>query len=305
MASSWRKGTKKQYAVYINKWKAFCDKKCSNYLYSDVQAILEFLSDIFFDKGAGYSVINLARSALSSFVILRDTMFTVGNHPFIQRFMKGVFQLRPPKPRYMEMWDVNLVFNFLRSWSPAHILDLKKLTLKLCVIIALISAQRIQSLHYLSLDGMVLRDNAVTFHLHDLLKQSKPGNYSHSVKLQAYPPDRRLCVVRYLQEYISRTRRIRASERYLFVSYKKPYHRVSSQTIARWIKEVLEAAGIDTEIYKAHSTRAASTSAANKGNFPVSKILAQAGWANERTFRKYYNKPCPAEKTFVETIIKK
>ncbi|XP_072174670.1 uncharacterized protein [Diadema setosum] len=57
---------------------------------------------------------------------------------------------------------------------------------------------------------------------------SKPGNYSHSVKLQAYPPDRRLCVVRYLQEYIRRTRRIRASERYLFVSYKKPYHRLES-----------------------------------------------------------------------------
>lgn len=304
MASSWRKGTKKQYVTYINKWRTFCSRKRINYLYTDIQAILEFLSDIFFDKGASYSVINSARSALSSFVILRDTMFTVGNHPFIQRFMKGIFQLRPPKPRYMETWDVNVVFNFLRSWSPAHVLDLKKLTLKLCVIIALISAQRIQSLHYLSMEGMVLRDSAVTFRFHDLLKQSKPGNHTHSVKLQAYPPDRRLCVVRYLREYIRRTHKIRAREQYLFVSYKKPHQRVTSQTIARWIKEVLEAAGIDTQVFKAHSTRSASTSAANKGHFPVTKILAQAGWANERTFRKYYNKPCQVEKTFAETIIK-
>ena len=304
MASSWRQSTKKQYVTYINKWKTFCCKKSISYLYSDVQCILEFFSDLYHDEGAGYSVINLARSALSAFVILKDTTFSVGTHPFIQRFMKGVFHLRPPKPRYMETWDVNIVFNYLRTWSPANALDLKRLTLKLCMIIALISAQRIQSLHYLNLEGIILRDNAVTFHFKDLLKQSKPGNHSASMKLKAYPQDRRLCVVKYLREYISRTHSIRAKEQYLFISHKKPYRRVTTQTIARWIKEVMEAAGIDTQIYKAHSTRAASTSAADKSNFPVSHILAQAGWTNERTFRKYYNKPCPSEKTYTEAIIK-
>lgn len=42
----------------------------------------------------------------------------------------------------------------------------------------------------------------------------------------------------------------------------KETNSVSSSTIARWLKEVLHLAGIDTSIFKAHSYRSASTSAA-------------------------------------------
>jgi hypothetical protein len=44
-------------------------------------------------------------------------------------------------------------------------------------------------------------------------------------------------------------------------------------------------------MFKAHSTRAASTSAASNRNVPISDILSTAGWSNERTFQVHYNKP--------------
>jgi hypothetical protein len=46
-------------------------------------------------------------------------------------------------------------------------------------------------------------------------------------------------------------------------------------------------AGINTKIYGAHSTRAASKSAAHKKNINANRILSAAGWSNETTFSKF------------------
>lgn len=46
----------------------------------------------------------------------------------------------------------------------------------------------------------------------------------------------------------------------LFITFKKPYHNATSQTIARWRKQTMFNSGIDTNQFTAHSTRHASTS---------------------------------------------
>ena len=49
--------------------------------------MLEFLSFLFHDKGLGYSAINTARCALSSFLLLGDGHDTVGSHPLVSKFV--------------------------------------------------------------------------------------------------------------------------------------------------------------------------------------------------------------------------
>ena len=71
----------------------------------------------------------------------------------------------------------------------------------------------------------------------------------------------------------------------------KPHSCVSKDTIARWIKAALKMAGIDVQVFKPHSTRAAATSAALRKGVPVSDILKVAGWSKETTFARFYNKP--------------
>ena len=297
ISASWRESTKKQYSVYIRKWNKFCSRKSLQIFHADVKDLLNFLSELFFDGDAGYSVINQARSALSSFVILRDNKYDIGNHPLISRFMRGVFHKKPPRPRYKEIWDASIVLNYLRKLSPRKKLDLRALTLKLCTLIALLAAQRVQSLHLLNLDCMVMKESEVIFHFKELLKQSRPGNADSTLRLKAYAPDRRLCIVHYLKEYIKRTETIRGQERALLISYQKPHKQVTTATISRWIKNTMAAAGINTDVYKAHSTRAASSSAANDSNLPIKSILEQAGWSNEKTFQQYYKKPREKTKT--------
>ena len=307
LVASWRASTQKQYCVYIKKWKSYCKSKKESHLQASVNFVLEFFSELYYVSGFGYNAINTTRSALASFLVLKDSTHTVGTHPIIARFMKGVFQLRPPRPRYVDIWDVNVVFRYLRKRSPANTLSLKDLTKKLCMLIALISTQRAQSLQLLRLDSMTLKDSSVTFYLDELLKQNKPGNTGFRIHMKAYPPDRRLCIINYIKHYLARTKDLRGKESRLFVSFRKPHTRVSSQTISRWIKDVMVEAGIDTSVYKAHSTRAAATSAASRADLPVSDILAKAGWSNEKTFKTFYHKPLQnnGEKCNTKALMKK
>lgn len=75
------------------------------------------------------------------------------------------------------------------------------------------------------------------------------------------------------------------------ISYQKPYQPVTSETIAWWLRLVLEKAGIDTTVFRAHSTRAASTSTAINAKVSVKTIMNAAGWSNALMFSKFYDKP--------------
>ena len=67
---------------------------------------------------------------------------------------------------------------------------------------------------------------------------------------------------------------------YVRFSYQKPHRPVSKDTVSRWLKMELQLAGIDTSTLSAHSTRAASTSAAKAQKLSITTIMASAGWSS-------------------------
>ena len=99
-----------------------------------------------------------------------------------------------------------------------------------------------------------------------------------------------LCVVNVLKVYIEHTKILRKNETQLFISFMKPYAAVSKDTISRWLKRVLEEAGVDVEVFKAHSTRAASCAKAKSDDIPIDEIMKTAGWTNNKTYKKFYEK---------------
>ena len=103
-------------------------------------------------------------------------------------------------------------------------------------------------------------------------------------------PDRRLCLVTYISEYISRTKNLRKKTVQLFLTTQKPHGAASKETISKWIRTVMLMAGLDITISTPHSIKGASTSTALKARVPQETILATAGWARNSTFRQYYNK---------------
>lgn len=263
-------------------------------------SVLDFLT-LLYQQGLTYSAINTARSALSSYITLENGT-CVGKHPLVSRLMKGIFQEKPPRPKYTEIWDVSIVLSYLQTLSPVDKLSLKELTFKLVVLILLVSGQRGQTVHLLNIDHMTSVNNCYTFQIVDHLKQSRPGVKNPLVELRPFE-DKTLCVVSTLKEYLTRTQSLRGSESQLFISYAKPFRKVSRETISRWVKFALTASGIDTSRFKPHSTRAASTSAASNASVSLDDILHTAGWSSESTFAKFYNKPIVKENTFADKVL--
>ena len=180
--ASWRDGTKKKYSTYITKWQTFCNQRRISHFQPSVVSVLDFLT-LLYQRGLTYSAINTARSALSGYITLENGA-CAEKHPLVSRLMKGIFQEKPPRPKYKEIWDVSIVLSYLQSLSPVDKLPLKELTLKLVLLILLVSGQRGQTVHLLSIDHMVSVNSCYTFQIVDHLKQGRPGVKNPLVELR-------------------------------------------------------------------------------------------------------------------------
>ncbi|KAJ8302327.1 hypothetical protein KUTeg_021314 [Tegillarca granosa] len=63
----------------------------------------------------------------------RQTLPLIGGHDFkhsvlLTRFLKSVYNIIPPLPRYVATWDVSVLLRYLLKMYPLHQLDLKDLT---------------------------------------------------------------------------------------------------------------------------------------------------------------------------------
>ena len=129
--------------------------------------------------------------------------------------------------------------------------------------------------------------------VHEKLKQTKPGRHLELIELLAFPEDKELCVVQHLREYIHRTDPLRKENSQLLLSYLKPFKPIARDTVSRWVKKVLQSAGIDITKYSAHSCSAASTSNFKVKGLNIAEIMTSAGWSTASTFARLYDKPVP------------
>ena len=186
----------------------------------------------------------------------------VGTHPFISKLMKGIFNLRPSCPRHVQTWDVSVVLHYLKFLSPAPLLSMKNLTLKLAMLMALISLSRANLLHKLDLRFRMFKRYGVLFTVPPVRKSSRVTSSPIDITFPAFPQDRRLCVVNYRKTHKRRTKSFcqdcKDNPDPLFLSYYHPHRPIASCTVSRWFKYVLKPVGIDVSIYKGHSTRSAA-----------------------------------------------
>ena len=274
--SSWRPGTLSQYQGVYKKWSEFCSKNKCDVICPQLPLALSFLSDLFNDK-MSYSYINTARSALSSLVIVKDTDVPFGQLPVVKRFMKGIFEKRPALPKYKAIWNVNVVFKFIREQKPVGEIPLKELTQRLTFLLCLLSGQRCQTIHKLSLENMHMSEDKVTFSITEKLKHTRQGVHQQPLEFLAYKADRKLCIVTHIKHYIEKTNSLRQEEKQLLISFIKPHKAVSKEILSNWIKQFMKTAGIDTSVYTSHSTRSATTSYLASKQVDVNEILVAAG----------------------------
>ena len=293
MLKAKRASSLKLYETYSRRWLDFCSQHHYHCIYASIAQALGFLQHLL-DEGLGYSALNTARSTLSAFILL-PTGTPFGSDPDVKIFMRGAFNTAPPTPKYTATWDPATVLSFLETWSPAQDLSLEKLTIKLIVLILLVTGQRTQIISALDLKNMKKGSDVFNFAipLSDL-KQGRANYKPCSISLKQYDQNKRLCIFHYLTVYIQRTALLRKAHTRLILTTKKPFRPASKNTISRWVKHLLHLAGVDTTVFSAGSTRSASTSKAKSQGAPLDQILRMGGWTNSSTFTKFYDKPLVA-----------
>ena len=120
--------------------------------------------------------------------------------------LAGIFNSRPPQPKYCFIWNVQTVIEFIRKeWGRNQELSDKFLTYKLTMLLALKSASRALGLQHLNIKFMVKTPSSFTFNFHKLYKAWKKGKPPPSVVFHSFKEDSSLCVVELLNEYRKRS----------------------------------------------------------------------------------------------------
>ena len=251
---------------------------------ASLTSVLEFLSWLF-EKGFQYRSINVHCSALSSALPHIDGE-PIGQCLLVKRLMKGILRENPPLPRYKGLWDLDIVLNFLISLEENTDLDLKTLTKKLSMLLALAAPKRSPEIARLDVRFMQIDREGVVFQLPGLSKTQLDCNVKE-IFYPKYIEKPKLCVVDCLVCYLERTKEFRSNDKSepnpLLRTIIKPHRGVTANTLANWTKQIMKLSGIDVNKFKAHSTRGASKSKAKSCGVSVSEILKMADWSNIST----------------------
>ena len=260
--SSWRDKTNSNYNSVWKAWESWCAARGVHPFLSAISNVLDFLAEKY-AAGLKYCSLNWYRSALSLALLPVDG-FQVGQHPLVARLPKGVFNRRPPEPRYAETWEVSRVLSYLKSLGPNEDLSPKLHSQKLVVLLALVLAHRCLDLSRLTLQGKKYSAEGAVLRFAGLAKQGRPGKESslRPAVISPFPEDPLLCPVSCLKAYKKATGAFRGKDKLqLFLAINSPHSPVITSTIARWLKQAIMASGIDPQ-FSAHSTRGASSTAA-------------------------------------------
>lgn len=185
------------------------------------------------------------------------------------------------------------------SLEPLNTLDLKLLTYKLVCLLALATAHRVQTLSLIKISKILISEDKIIIDIVDQIKTSRVGAPQPSFILPFFNDRKSACVASVLLQYLDRTKELRQEEDYLFLTLKKPYHKASSQSISRWLKNCLTEAGVDRK-YTAHSTHEVWI-------YHVNIIKDTAGWSKDsQIFAKFYNRQIKLDKQlFVKSFFLK
>lgn len=262
-----------------------------------VELVLRFLT-IQYKKGVSYSSLNSFRSAISQL-----SGPEIGQDFRIKRFFRGVYHLRPSRPKYDEIWDPNVVLDYIRS-IPEENISLEMLTHKLATLMILATGQRVQTINSVNCSNIVRLDDRIEIRIPKRLKTSGKNKFQPTLILPFCRDDPVICVAKTLMDYLDKTKNLRGLESCLFITTAKPHKAATTQTLSRWIKTMLGRSGVDVAKFTAHSTRHASTSAAARKGINIDTICRAAGWTRgSKTFASFYNRPLSARNNFAEAIL--
>lgn len=292
--------TLRQYSAYLKMWWNFCIVKEHNPFIYTLDMAMTFLSTQF-QTGISYSTINSQHAALS--LIFSIEYF---DKAILKRFLKGIYNQKPSRPKYQTTWDPQPVLDHLSTLYPLTNITILQLSMKLVTLLALITGHRLQTLSCIRLQNIIRFQDRLEIRITDNIKTSSSRNFQPVLVIPYFRENPNLCLASAIDFYVIITKDIRPTGTdQLLLTIKKPIHPVSTQRLSKWIKMTLSASGIDTELFSSYSTRHAATSAACRAGVSIEIIRSTAGWTQKsEMFARFYNRPlCNDATIFAKAVV--
>ena len=175
---SWRHSTQKQYSTHLKKWFNYCAERNESPTCSPIAVCLEFFTNMY-EQGLSYSSMNTAKSAIATI------HNPCANSSIVSWFLKGAFNMRPALPRYTCTFDAKIVLDYLEQLQFKD-MQLNILSSKLCLLLLVLSRQRVQTLQVFDIDNIYSEDTRCTLYINKILKTSKPGRHKSCVQFNCY-----------------------------------------------------------------------------------------------------------------------
>ena len=241
------------------------------------------------DSISSSASLNPIRSAICT-TLRMMTGVDVSQSRWVQAVMQAAGNLKPARPRYDEAWDLECLLDYWEGQPPDDQLDLSSLLDKTLSLLMAAGIMRSSDLHRMVPATISFSASSVSFRL------ANPKNakgLSQPVVVAAVPNRPRICPVasfrRYLQ-VVSPFRRTKVQKEAMWLGSRAPHIPILAKTIASRVLRVLEAAGVDTSRFKAHSTRSAAVRKALEMGASVDEVMFHGRWRSEKVFRAYYER---------------
>ena len=303
-----RRSTRK---VYDAKWIIFrdwCNRRSVDPTKPSMANVADFLLFLFKEKNLAISTIKGYRAMLSNTLKFGSHASSLGSDPVISELIRSFELERPVSRSLTPKWNLSVVLHSLISppFEPLSEASIKFLSWKTVFLLTLASGARRSEIHALSMEPQLLRFNnngSVSLSLQPgfLAKTQLPSVVPSPIvipSLTAYcgndDPDRLLCPVRALRQYLKMTSLSRGARTRLFIPLRGTKD-ISAASISRWIAETIKHAYSsislsDRELLQVrpHELRALSASWAFVNHAPLEDILQAASWKSHSTFSSFY-----------------
>ena len=296
------------YLRYWDKFVAFCAERSIDPWTADIGQILSHVESQRSTLGWHFSTIKVCVSAIATFRGSLSVGITAFTHELMAQYLAGARRISEDARVLPDTtWEVSVVFRALQGdpFEPMEVADIKYVSAKLAILLALCSAARGCELTALTVKGLTFSgDLKVTVFPDPSFRPKTVGAIvrRRPLVLHAFHPSPRtaaqrrlhlLCPVRALRIYLQRVTETRLSDR-LLLTYggRTPGSALSTQRLAHWLVDGITMCyalqGMTAPRLRAHSTRGVSTSVAVLSGTDWDTVRETASWSSDVSFLRHY-----------------
>lgn len=302
-------------AIYKGKWRVYA-AWCANIDVDPFEAstpqIAEFFYYLYDTKGLTFKTIEGYRSAIARPIRIA-TGRDIAQESTLSDLLKSIHRHRPTITCSYPKWDLHLVlWSLARApFEPIQQISLRNLTLKTAFLVLLASGSRCSEVHALSFRSFSFAQDWREVSIEPIpsfiaktqfrasgdsvLKKVKIPSLASSLG-PGLDQDKKLCPVRCLKVYLSRTQDLRRNKQLLFISYQPNRQKdISKITLSSWVKRLL------SDVYgnpskdaaqlvgrTTHEIRAMAATLAFTSQAGLDEVLKACTWKSHSTFTSFY-----------------